>query len=159
MNQHRRLILWFRNDLRLHDNAALSYAQSFAKHNQVEIVPVFVFDPRFFTQNVPEYGIQKCGPHRLKFTIEAVQNLRQNLRKIGSNLLVSDLKAELFLKQIATQNCMVVYQQETCSEEQAVERAVKQLGLGMTPVWNSTLLHVDDLPQMNKFPNSYTQFR
>lgn len=75
--QTRRLLIWFRNDLRIHDNPTLAYAQSFAKHNPgTEVVPVYFFDPRFTTQKVDDYGILKCGKHRLKFTIEAVTNLR-----------------------------------------------------------------------------------
>ena len=88
-------------------------------------------------------------------------NLRKNLRALGSDLLVSDLKAEDFIAQVAREfDCQIVYQQETCSEEQAVERAVKSLGHQMVPQWSSHLLHVDDLPPFTKkFPSSYTAFR
>lgn len=48
---------------------------------------------------------------------------------------------------------------ETCSEEQTVEAKVRKLGVTLKPVWGSTLLHIDDLPEMKKFPGSYTQFR
>ena len=74
-----RLIVWFRNDLRVHDNRCLQYAAQQAHHNNMQIVPVYVFDPNFITKKVPEYGIQKCGDVRMKFQIEAVHNLRQNL--------------------------------------------------------------------------------
>ena len=76
----RRVILWFRNDLRLHDNAIVDYAIQIAKSNRVEILPVYVFDPRFTTKIVQKYSIQKCGPIRLQFTIEAVDCLRKNLK-------------------------------------------------------------------------------
>lgn len=110
-------------------------------------MPIFTFDPRFFANKATRYGTLKCGPHRLNFTIEAVNNLRHNLRKIGSDLLVSDLPAEKFLQKVAAKDsATVLYQQETCSEEQAVEAAVKSLGFKMQPIWNSTLLNAEDLP-------------
>jgi len=53
----KRIIVWFRNDLRVRDNAALNYAQMVAKHNPgVEVLPVYTFDPRFTTQKSAEYG-------------------------------------------------------------------------------------------------------
>jgi deoxyribodipyrimidine photolyase len=48
-----RIILWLRNDLRMHDNAALYWAAKFTKKNTPnrEILPVFSFDPRYFSKN------------------------------------------------------------------------------------------------------------
>lgn len=39
---HQPLILWFRNDLRVHDNEALSTASA----NSSSVLPVYIFDPR-----------------------------------------------------------------------------------------------------------------
>ena len=95
-----RLVLWFRNDLRLRDNAVVQYAAQFAKHNQCDVVPIYSFDPRFTTKNEQTYGTVKCGAHRMLFNIEAVLNLRENLKKIGSGLLVTDHRAEEFIAKI-----------------------------------------------------------
>jgi deoxyribodipyrimidine photo-lyase len=72
MHKSQRLIVWFRNDLRVHDNRCLQYAAQYAKHNNVQIVPIYVFDPDFTTKKVSQYGIQKCSENRMRFTIEAV---------------------------------------------------------------------------------------
>ena len=89
--------MWFRNDLRLHDNACLVAALKKAKEApNTEILPVYCFDPRFYSATVPRYDIKKCGPHRLKFTIEGVSCLRKNLQKIGSQLMVTNEKPEDF---------------------------------------------------------------
>jgi hypothetical protein len=54
----------------------------------------------------------------------------------------------------------VVYQQETCPEELTTERKVANLkNVKMVPLWGSTLLHADDLPEFKRFPTSYTAFR
>jgi len=47
-----RIILWLRNDLRLHDNYALNWAIKFNKKNATEkqILPVFCFDPRIYAK-------------------------------------------------------------------------------------------------------------
>ena len=49
-----RVILWFRNDLRIHDNAVLNWAVN-QKAKQREFVPVYCFDPRFFNEGVPDF--------------------------------------------------------------------------------------------------------
>ena len=62
----RRLILWFRNDLRVSDNAVLDYAYKFAKHNgPLQVLPLYTFDPRFTTKKVSRYGITKCEAFRM----------------------------------------------------------------------------------------------
>lgn len=95
----KRIILWFRNDLRLHDNPVLNYAASLeSKHK--EIVPVYCFDPRFFTQRVEKYQTRKCGLIRTRFILESVENFRQRLEKVGSKLLVSMDKPEDFLPKL-----------------------------------------------------------
>jgi deoxyribodipyrimidine photolyase len=43
-----RIILWLRNDLRLHDNYALDWAVNQARSTNSEIIPVYCFDPRYF---------------------------------------------------------------------------------------------------------------
>jgi len=87
-----RVILWLRNDLRVHDNPVIHWAAQQAKNKQkyVDIVPVFCFDPRFYTKHVKTYDSRRCGPVRTKFDIESVLNLRSSLENLNSHLLVSD---------------------------------------------------------------------
>jgi len=42
-----RIILWLRNDLRLHDNYVINWAMKYQTQNK-EILPVFCFDPRIY---------------------------------------------------------------------------------------------------------------
>ena len=75
-----RLILWFRNDLRLHDNGIINYAMKFKSH-QKEIVPVYTFDPRIFQDKAlhhveDKFDVKKTGLVRARFIHEAVANLR-----------------------------------------------------------------------------------
>ena len=62
-----RVILWFRNDLRIHDNAVLNWAMK-QKVEDVEFVPLYCFDPRFYDMSVPEYKMdRKSGIVRTRF--------------------------------------------------------------------------------------------
>jgi len=54
-NKMKRIIVWLRNDLRLHDNYCLDWAVKL-KAARKEVLPVFSFDPRFTTNRAEKYG-------------------------------------------------------------------------------------------------------
>ena len=70
----KRVILWFRNDLRLHDNYILEYARKINLKNK-EVVPVFCFDPRIF-KTTTKYNTRKTGIIRAKFILETVKKFK-----------------------------------------------------------------------------------
>jgi deoxyribodipyrimidine photo-lyase len=80
-------LLWFRSDLRLHDNAALVRAT-----DADELLPVYVFDPHWFGTNEfggsASFAYEKTGTHRARLLRESVADLRSSLRARGSDLLV-----------------------------------------------------------------------
>ena len=98
--KNQRIIIWFRNNLRLHDNSILNWAvekvASLSKDSVAEIVPVFCFDPRTFTE-IAYKDIRKAGILKTKFMIESVVCLRKRLQEIGSNLYVSTAKPHEFI--------------------------------------------------------------
>lgn len=47
---------------------------------------MYCFDPRHF--GTTPYGSKKTGDYRAKFLLESVQDLKQNLKSIGSDLLI-----------------------------------------------------------------------
>lgn len=52
-----RVIVWFRNDLRLTDNPAVAEAAKRIKADKnVELVPVYCFDPRHFKESKTSHG-------------------------------------------------------------------------------------------------------
>ena len=75
----RKVVVWFRQDLRVHDNEALSEALSVAD----QIIPVYVFDPRFFSVET-EFGFPKITANRARFIIERDEDLRLTLRELGT---------------------------------------------------------------------------
>ncbi|XP_025105331.1 cryptochrome DASH-like [Pomacea canaliculata] len=155
------VIYLFRNDLRLHDNESLYWACQ----NADTVLPVYCFDPRHFGKTW-HFGFAKTGPHRLKFLVESVVDLRGNLQKHGSDLMVRQGKPEDVIPDIISQLGKdnveaLVYQKEVTQEELDVEEALKlKSGVKVHTVWGHTMVHIDDLPfKPQTLPNAYTQFR
>lgn len=156
----KRILLWFRNDLRLEDNETLYKASQKSNY----IIPVYCFDPRQFQET--KLGFPKTGKYRAKFLIESVENLKQNLRAIGSDLLIRFGKPEdIILKLVQELGVEMVYaSKEVTSEETNMEQKLEQnlwkQGVSLEMFWTSTLYHLDDLPlPVNNLPDVFTQFR
>jgi deoxyribodipyrimidine photo-lyase len=155
-----KLIVWFRNDLRLHDNEALWRACQ----KNAEILPIYCFDIRQFQNTV--LGFPKTDSLRAKFLIESVADLRANLQKIGSDLVIRVGYPEEIIPELAQkwQATAVLATKETTAEELAVEKKLEaQLWQAKIPLnlfWGATLYHLEDLPfPINNLPDIFTQFR
>ena len=108
-----RIILWLRNDLRVHDNPVLNWAATQQKLAYKEVLPVYCFDPRFYERQVKKYQTKKCGLIRTRFNIETVEALRSSLESIDSALFVAHAQPEDFLLKLVAaspMNTTVVYQ-------------------------------------------------
>ena len=67
-NKAKRVVLWFRNDLRLHDNAIIDAAVRRVQSGAAtEVLPVYCFDPRWFKSTSWQNGMLKTGPHRAQY--------------------------------------------------------------------------------------------
>ena len=97
----RRVVVWYRGtDLRLHDQPAVHEAASrVASGKATEVLPVFCFDPRFFSASV--WGTLKTGAYRAQFLLESVADLKASLRRRGSDLLVCVGRPEEVLPALA----------------------------------------------------------
>jgi deoxyribodipyrimidine photo-lyase len=103
------------------------------------------------------------SPNRARFQIEAVQDLRNRLKsQFGVDLVVRSGSPASELLKIASELNVnrVITSAESCSEELTVEREVKNAGLAIETVWDSTMIHLDDLPfNPRELPLIFTQFR
>lgn len=127
-----RLVVWFRNDLRLTDNPAIAEAaKRIASDKTLELIPVYCFDPRHFKPSSTSHGYRKTGVHRARFMIEAVTDLRSRLRAIGSDLVVHHATPEACMPSLlktgagAGAKTTIMAQEEVCWEELAVDKAVR----------------------------------
>lgn len=83
-------IVWFRNDLRVHDHPALWTAA----HDSDHVVPVFIFN------NGILHG-KHAGSNRNRFLIESLQDLKQSLKRLGADLIVRSGKPADVLLELA----------------------------------------------------------
>ncbi|KAF1407426.1 Cryptochrome DASH, partial [Spheniscus magellanicus] len=60
------------------------------------------FDPRHYL-GTHCYGFPKTGPHRLRFLLESVKDLREKKKKKGSTLVVRKGKPEDVVHDLITQ--------------------------------------------------------
>lgn len=156
----KRIVIWYRNDLRLHDHEPLVKALK----SGATVIPVYCFDPRQF--GTTSYGFPKTGAFRAQFLLESVADLRENLRSLGSDLMVRSGKPEDVIPAIAQEleAQAVYYYREVTSEELAVETALetalKARNISIRGFWGHTLYHPEDLPfEINDIPELFTTFR
>jgi len=157
----RRSIVWFRNDLRLHDNEALVDALA---HND-EVVPLYVIDPRIF-EGQTSFGFPKSASFRTNFILQSLHDLRRNLRAMGSDLIVRKGYPEEVVPQIARdlRTAYIYCNRERTKEEvlvqDALEKSLWSIGQEMRYYRGKMLYYTADLPfPVTHCPDSFTAFR
>ena len=75
--------MWFRQDLRLHDNESLHQALE----QTDETYYIYVFDRRIFEEKT-SHGFSKMGSQRAFFLRESVRDLRNRIRARGAELII-----------------------------------------------------------------------
>ena len=158
--REKKIVVWFRNDLRLHDQEALYRAAA----KTARVIPVYCFDPRQFGKT--PLGFPKTGPFRAQFLLESVAALRASLRSIGADLVVRVGKPEEILPNLVemTGASAVYASKEVAEEEVKVENNLEaKLWAKNIPLelfWTSTLFHIDDIPYpIKNIPDVFTEFR
>lgn len=156
-----RSIVWFRQDLRIHDNEALLEALNMSD----EVVPVYVFDERVF-RGKTSFGFPKTGKFRAKFIIESIRDLRQSLQNIGSDLIVRVGKPEEEVFEIAKEVksswvfCNRERTQEEVDVQDALEKNLWSIGQEIRYSRGKMLYYTADLPfPITHTPDVFTQFR
>lgn len=154
-------IVWFRQDLRLHDNEALTEA---LRHCS-QIIPVFIFDERVF-EATTNFGFQKTGKFRTKFILESVKDLKQSLQGLGSDLVVKIGKPETIIFDLAQQykTSWVFCNRERTAEEVEVQDALEQklwsIGQEVRFSRGKMLYYTADLPfPITHTPDIFAHFR
>ena len=139
------VILWFKNDLRLHDNETLVKAIASGR----PILPIYCFDPDHYRPL--KLGFPKTDMVRFDFLKESVYNLRENLKGIGGNLKILCGSAAILIPELAVQyRCTQIFtEQEFATEEMKVLSSVKQAlpeYCKLELYWGRTLYHIEDIP-------------
>ncbi|KAA5823427.1 DASH family cryptochrome [Algibacter amylolyticus] len=152
-------LVWFKNDLRVHDNIVLNSAIE----NNNAVIAVFCFNPDLF--NTDTFGFKKTEKFRAQFLIESVSNLKENLKSLNIELLVFHNKPEQAISKLVSEyNIKNIYlQKEWTSEEKHSIKKVKDL-IPNKVIWhelfNQFLFHPEDINlNLENIPQVFTNFR
>lgn len=154
------ILVWFRNDLRTHDNEILHHA---VKHNRL-VIPVFCFDLRQY--GYTRYGTKKTGVLRAAFIRNNVIALKESIQKLGGNLITKIGYPEEIIPAIAQKYRVneVYHHREVAYEETRisalVEGALWKMRINLRHFIGHTLYHKKDLPfPIRDIPDDFTVFK
>lgn len=151
-------IVWFRNDLRIADNAVLTKASEHAD----KVIGLYCFDPRHFEKN--RFGFKKIEKYRTGFLIESIHNLKAQLDALNIDLLVYHDLPENVIPKICEANQItdIYLQKEWTQEEVDTENTVKAqtTDVNWHHIYNQFLYHPEDINfDVSKTPQVFTVFR
>ncbi|MGB7527603.1 MULTISPECIES: deoxyribodipyrimidine photo-lyase [Sphingobacterium] len=154
------VLVWFRNDLRLHDNEVLT--EAITKSDL--IIPVYCFDPRYFRKN--KFQFNNTGIKRAQFLLESVLDLKEKLLSMGSDLMTFVGKPEDILPILCAKYEVseVYHHREVASREtqisELVEAALWDNKINLRHFIGHTLFHKEDLPfPIKDIPDKFNIFR
>ncbi|WP_040625886.1 DASH family cryptochrome [Mucilaginibacter paludis] len=154
------ILVWFRNDLRIHDNEILVEALRKAD----KVLPVFCFDNFYF--KITRYGTRKTGDFRTRFLLEAVADLRKTLQQHGAELIVRSGDPVDIIPQLAEEYHVseVYHHREVAFEETDISAKVEAVlwkkKLNLKHFIGHTFYHKEDLPfPIKDIPDVFTTFR
>ncbi|WP_224489668.1 DASH family cryptochrome [Robertkochia flava] len=151
-------IIWFRNNLRVTDNKSLKRAIEECQ----TVIAVYFFDPRQFAPT--PWGFPKTGAHRLRFLLESLEALKQELQRLRIPLHFQIGTPENHLPVLAKKwKAEGLYtQKEWTSEEETINRSIRKMpNLHFKEDYDQFLIHPDDLPykDIHGLPEVFTTFR
>lgn len=156
----RTVLVWFRNDLRIRDNEILSRACERAER----IIPVFCFDPRYYS--ITKYGTRKTGLFRTRFIHESVKQLQDFFKSINGNLIIKYGLPEEEIPLLAAKYKVdeVYHHREVAHEEtfvsDLVEDSLWRLKINLRHFIGHTLFHKEDFPfPVKDIPDSFEVFQ
>ena len=152
-------IVWFGNDLRIHDNQVLVKAVQSHK----KIIAVYCINPSLFDKN--QFGFKKMDIFRTQFLLETLKDLQQLLFKKNISFLVYLDAPENKIKSICDtyQVDRIFKQKEWTSEEvnstKAVQEAVSK-DIKIEEIYNQFLYHPEDIKtEIQNIPQVFSNLR
>lgn len=156
----KRILVWFRNDLRLHDNEML--VEAIAKSDS--ILPVYFFDPHYFQST--KFETARTGVNRAKFLLESVAALRLAFQKLGGDILLVMGSPEGSMAKLVEdfEISEVYHHREVAPEETLISTKVEdllwKLKINLKHFIGHTLYNKEDLPfPIKDIPDVFAQFK
>ena len=161
MEKVKRVVVWFRKDLRLNDNEALTEALNKGD----EVYPVYIFDHEELNGK-SLYNFSKTGPFRLKFILESITELKLSLQNHGIDLIVREGNPEEEIFNIVQElNAKEVFanMERTPDEvniQEKLEKKLWSIGSEISYYRGKMLYYTQDLPYpIHHTPNTFINFR
>ncbi|MDP5060277.1 MAG: deoxyribodipyrimidine photo-lyase, partial [Maribacter sp.] len=152
-------LIWFRNDLRVRDNASLVEAM---KGNK--LTGFYCFESSFF--EIDEFGFKRTEKFRAKFLLETVQQLKQELEKLNIPLFVYHGNSADYLPNLIENHSIdtIFLQKEWTRDELVILNDIKKkipFEVKFNEVYDQFLYHPDDIPfnDFKSIPDVFTNFR
>lgn len=145
------VIHWFRRDLRVSDNVALSQAARRA----ARLIPVFIFEDAFRTG--PDVGAA-----RVAFLLQSVESLRESLAQLGYPLVIRCGKSEEILPQLCRETGAQAvfvnkrYEPYAQRRDERVAGALLNIGVGFESFKDAVIWEEQEI--LTQSGNPYTVF-
>jgi len=152
----KRILVWFRNDLRLHDHPALYAACSEAE----EVIAFYCFDDAKYGGK--QTSFPRTGARRTQFILESLRDLGNNLDALNIPLAIycGNTKNEIKTLHQKFPLDAIYYSQEYTREEMEQAEALKSLEVPVKSFEASQLFNISALPfPLYKLPRGFTTFR
>ena len=154
----KRGLVWFKNDLRLHDNEAFNKAIDECD----ELLFCFCLEKKSF--EILPVGFRKADIIRFKFLQQSVLNLQKHLELLNGHLLIGDISAvDTLPEMVAKYEITDIYaEEEYASEEMTLISDVKNAlpKINFHFYWGKTLYHKEDIPfEISKIPLTSKAYR
>ncbi|MGN0002913.1 MAG: deoxyribodipyrimidine photo-lyase [Sphingobacterium composti] len=154
------ILVWFRNDLRTSDNEVLFSAVE----KSTFVIPVYIFDPRYYTEN--KNGFSNTGELRHQYIVNSVAALKQKLQILGGDLLTYEGYPEEIIPQLVQKYEVdeVYHHREVARREtrisEIVEESLWQVKRNLKHFIGHTMYHKEDLPfPIKDIPNDFNTFK
>jgi deoxyribodipyrimidine photo-lyase len=151
-------IIWFENDLRVHDHEGLWKASQ----NNHPVIGIYVFNPNKLKSG--NYGFPKISHHRMQFIHESLIDLKQKCHKLNIPFYVfTDTSLNAVKRMLEYINIKTLYYQKAYGRDEVqnheiVINAFKDIRFYAYDT--KPLVHKDDLPTtIDDLPEQFTQFR
>ncbi|KAI5652106.1 FAD binding domain of DNA photolyase domain-containing protein [Phthorimaea operculella] len=138
-------VLWFRHGLRLHDNPALHAA---VEDRNLPFFPIFIFDGE-------TAGTKTVGYNRMRYLLEALNDLDQQFRQYGGRLIMMKGKPDVVFRRLweefgirklcFEQDCEPVWR----PRDDAVKKICRETGIAVHEKVGHTLWAPDTVIKAN----------
>ena len=148
-------LVWFRNNLRVEDNSSLTNAIN----SSDKIIGFINIDPRNFIST--KYGFKKTEKFRVKFFLESVKELKNQLEKLNISLIITHDYLDKSIPQIIKQyEIEKVFLQTEWTRDELLEESYFPKNIDLVKDFDQFLYSPNDVKTLyDNIPRGFSNFR